>query len=76
MDGIVQITPRRVIASPCVNVCVIDQQGRLCTGCYRTLDEIAAWSRMGDEEKRATWRLIEQRIALVPASTRSDAGDL
>lgn len=33
----------------------------LCEGCFRTLDEIAAWSRMGDEGKRAVWALIAQR---------------
>jgi predicted Fe-S protein YdhL (DUF1289 family) len=25
----------------------------MCEGCYRTLDEIAAWSGMREEEKRA-----------------------
>ncbi|MFO1245275.1 MAG: DUF1289 domain-containing protein [Ramlibacter sp.] len=33
----------------------------LCEGCFRTLDEIAAWSRMGDDDKRAVWALIAQR---------------
>ena len=63
------------VPSPCMSVCRMDMDTGLCEGCLRTLDEIAAWSRMGDEEKRATWRLIERRIALVPASTRSDPGD-
>ncbi|ETX29567.1 DUF1289 domain-containing protein, partial [Roseivivax isoporae] len=29
------------VASPCIKVCVIDPRARLCTGCLRTLDEIA-----------------------------------
>ena len=29
--------------------------------CQRTLDEIAAWSRMEEHEKRAVWVLLEQR---------------
>lgn len=33
----------------------------LCEGCFRTLDEIANWSRMEDHEKRAVWQLLEQR---------------
>jgi predicted Fe-S protein YdhL (DUF1289 family) len=33
----------------------------LCEGCLRTLDEIAAWSRMEAHEKRAVWVLLEQR---------------
>ncbi|MEL6372640.1 MAG: DUF1289 domain-containing protein [Pseudomonadota bacterium] len=36
------------IASPCINVCVIDPESRLCLGCYRTMDEIGGWSAMDD----------------------------
>ena len=32
-----------------------------CEGCFRTIDEIAAWSRMEDDEKRAIWRLLDER---------------
>jgi predicted Fe-S protein YdhL (DUF1289 family) len=32
-----------------------------CEGCFRSLDEIAAWSRMDDDEKRAVWRLLDER---------------
>ncbi|WP_103173389.1 DUF1289 domain-containing protein [Paracoccus sp. SY] len=31
-----------MIESPCIKVCVIDPATRLCTGCWRSLDEIAA----------------------------------
>jgi monothiol glutaredoxin len=31
--------------SPCIKVCVLGPSGR-CTGCQRTLDEIASWSTM------------------------------
>jgi uncharacterized protein len=37
--------------SPCVNVCVLDTQG-FCRGCYRTLDEIAAWPAMSASQQR------------------------
>lgn len=40
----------------------------LCEGCFRTLDEIAAWSRMDEAGRRAVWKLIEQRIAHKEAS--------
>lgn len=32
--------------SPCVNICTLDATGEICTGCWRTLDEIVAWSRL------------------------------
>lgn len=49
------------IPSPCVNVCAMDTATGLCGGCMRQLDEIAAWSRMDDEEKREVWIKIGQR---------------
>jgi predicted Fe-S protein YdhL (DUF1289 family) len=38
--------------SPCIKVCQLDTQGR-CYGCGRTRDEIARWSTMTLEERRA-----------------------
>ncbi len=35
----------------------------LCEGCFRTLDEIAAWSGMDGAGKRSVWQRIEQRMA-------------
>ena len=32
-----------MVASPCINVCRMDARSGLCDGCYRTIDEIAAW---------------------------------
>lgn len=40
----------RAVLSPCTGVCTIDTRG-LCGGCHRTLDEIARWSTMGDDER-------------------------
>jgi predicted Fe-S protein YdhL (DUF1289 family) len=40
-----------VIESPCNKVCVMNEQTGFCRGCYRTLDEIACWGMMSDEEK-------------------------
>ena len=32
-----------------------------CAGCLRTIDEIAAWSRLDAADKRAVWDLLPQR---------------
>jgi len=32
-----------------------------CAGCLRTIDEIMAWSRLSDEDKRAVWAQLPQR---------------
>jgi predicted Fe-S protein YdhL (DUF1289 family) len=50
------------IPSPCLSVCRMDAAGTLCLGCYRTLDEIALWSRADDATKRQVWAAIAQRL--------------
>ena len=45
--------PPRAIATPCVMVCTVDGASGLCLGCFRTLPEIATWSRMSDEGRAA-----------------------
>lgn len=43
---------RQAIESPCTRVCRIDRQRGLCEGCLRSLDEIARWTRMADDERQ------------------------
>jgi uncharacterized protein len=50
------------VPSPCISICRMDPVTQWCEGCFRTLDEIAGWARMGDEEKRQVWRMIQQRV--------------
>ncbi len=51
------------IASPCINVCKMNPDTALCEGCWRTLDEIAAWSGMSGEDKRAVLARLAARRA-------------
>ena len=50
------------VPSPCIAVCRMDPATAWCQGCFRTLEEIAGWSRMDDAGKRGIWALIEQRL--------------
>ncbi|MBL8019300.1 MAG: DUF1289 domain-containing protein [Leptospirales bacterium] len=50
-----------MIESPCIDVCIMDEYNGLCRGCLRTLDEIASWSRLSDEEKLRVVALVEER---------------
>jgi predicted Fe-S protein YdhL (DUF1289 family) len=43
-----------------------------CVGCGRTLDEIALWTVLDDDDKRAVWALLPARLAQLPP----DAGTL
>ena len=47
--------------SPCNQVCRIDPDSGYCVGCKRTLEEIADWPMLGNAEKRAVLRALEQR---------------
>jgi predicted Fe-S protein YdhL (DUF1289 family) len=51
------------VPSPCNSICTIDQVTGFCAGCFRTLDEIAAWSVFDDAEKRAVWEVLPARRA-------------
>ena len=51
------------VASPCINVCTLDAAGRVCLGCHRTLDEIAAWGGMPDAERARVMALLPGRKA-------------
>ncbi len=46
------IWSRNEIESPCVKICVIHPEAKICVGCYRSLQEIGAWSGMTSEERR------------------------
>jgi len=49
--------------SPCINVCEMDPHLGLCKGCFRTIDEIAAWSSMSDDDKHAVMaQLLKRRF--------------
>jgi hypothetical protein len=54
------------VPSPCINVCQLDAATGFCTGCRRTIDEIATWSRLDDREKRAVWMRLSTRPPFPP----------
>jgi predicted Fe-S protein YdhL (DUF1289 family) len=51
------------LTSPCVGVCQINAKTKFCIGCWRTLREVAHWSRYEDEEKRAVLVALRDRQA-------------
>ncbi|MFN7399085.1 MAG: DUF1289 domain-containing protein [Sandaracinobacter sp.] len=50
------------VPSPCRNICVVKKG--ICTGCGRTLDEIAAWPTALDSERRAIVGRASGRIRM------------
>ncbi|NVO22754.1 DUF1289 domain-containing protein [Donghicola sp. C2-DW-16] len=57
------IWKRDEIESPCIKICVIHPETRLCTGCLRTIDEITAWSRMTPDLRRKVMGELPSREA-------------
>jgi uncharacterized protein len=51
------------LSSPCIGVCRLDSEAGVCSGCLRTRDEIAAWSKMPDAQKRQLLQVLERRLA-------------
>jgi len=55
------------VASPCINVCRMNDRTALCEGCLRTIDEIACWAGYTREEKLAVLaKLAARRSQVAP----------
>lgn len=58
-----EVWQRDEIQSPCVNICVVHPQARICTGCYRSIDEITSWSKMSNEERAEVMAELPSRAS-------------
>lgn len=50
-----------LVASPCISVCRMHEPTGWCEGCLRTLDEIAFWSVLDEDDKRAVRVELDRR---------------
>ena len=48
------------INSPCVSVCVLNQES-VCTGCYRSGEEISYWGRYNNDQRREVLARARER---------------
>lgn len=53
------------VRTPCIKVCIVDGESGLCMGCYRRLNEVAAWSRMTPEARDAVMAELPSRRSLI-----------
>lgn len=58
-----KIWKRVEVESPCVNLCQVHPQTRLCIGCKRSIDEITNWSRYSHQERAELMDDIQTRQA-------------
>lgn len=50
------------LETPCVNVCLLDDETGLCVGCGRTVAEIASWASLSVEQRRAIMAALPARM--------------
>lgn len=62
---------RNEVDSPCVNICVVHPTERICTGCYRTIDEITQWARLTPEIRR---EIMDELPSRAPRLTKRRGG--
>lgn len=60
-----EVWRRDEVESPCVRICLLHPQAGICIGCYRTAEEIAGWSTMTPEARRAVLAELPGRAHLV-----------
>jgi len=60
-----KVWSRNEIESPCVRVCVVHPEARICTGCYRSIDEITRWTKMSAEARREVMEALPDRASLL-----------
>lgn len=70
------IWKRDEIQSPCVKICVMHPEARLCTGCYRSIEEITGWTRMSAEDRSAVMEDLPTREGLIKKRRGGRAGRL
>lgn len=55
-------TPRLPTDSPCIGICKMNPITKLCEGCQRTIEEIAAWSSLSEQEKITINERLERNL--------------
>jgi hypothetical protein len=51
------------IGTPCSRICVVHPQTGLCSGCGRSIAEIAGWSGFSDAERTRIMTKLPARLA-------------
>lgn len=60
-----KVWSRNETESPCVKICVVHPEARVCTGCLRSIDEITRWSAMDAGERAQIMQALPERAALL-----------
>ena len=56
-----EVWKRQEVQTPCIKLCVVHPEERICVGCFRTIDEIGTWSRLTPAEREAIMADLPER---------------
>ncbi len=64
-----------VVPSPCISVCHMTEDRSHCQGCFRSIDEIRAWSGASGAQRLAIWARLADRAGFQfpPESTSQES---
>jgi predicted Fe-S protein YdhL (DUF1289 family) len=60
------------LETPCVNICLLDDESGLCVGCGRSGNEIARWVEMTPEQRRAIMATLPKRLGRLERLAEAD----
>ena len=61
------IWKRDELDSPCVKICIIHSEEKICVGCFRTIAEIINWTKFSAKERNIISSSLKRRSKkLVP----------
>jgi len=63
------MTTNAQIKSPCILVCALDLTQGQCTGCGRSREQIALWTRYSDAEREAIMESLPFELARMRAES-------
>ena len=49
------------VKSPCLDKCKLNQNKKICDGCFRTTDEISNWNNFSNNEKKVILKRLKIR---------------
>ena len=62
-----EVWRRNEIDSPCVKICLIHQEEKICIGCFRTMSEITNWSKFNTQKRETIQSKLKLRASkLIP----------
>ncbi len=64
-SGCFDLNSVETVPSPCISVCRMTEDRSHCEGCFRSIDEIRAWSGADTAQRLAIWARLAQRAGIV-----------